>query len=229
MRPDCDTGAGGCVQLTRLAGRSGAPRFSPSGFEVAFESQLGNQFEIYDMPPAGGLPTRLTFDRADDVLPSWSSDSKWLYFGSRRSGSWEIWRMPAHGGQADRVTQNGGLRALASRDGRWLFYSKFNERGLWRRPVDGASERLVVRDLSCWGYWELSDHGIYFLKGPGGLGSTIHFHDFATGESSEFLTLGRAPACGEPGMAVSPNGETLLLTQLELGGRDLVIAEGVGW
>ena len=66
----------------------------------------------------------MTTDPANDDIPSYSRDGKWLYFASSRTGRNEIWKMAAEGGAAVQVTKNGGLVAFESTDGKWLYYSK---------------------------------------------------------------------------------------------------------
>ena len=42
------------------------------------------------------------------VSPSWSRDGKWIYFASDRSGEYQVWKMPAGGGEAVQLTRKGG-------------------------------------------------------------------------------------------------------------------------
>src|SRR5258708_20136885 len=62
----------------------------------------------------GGKPRRLTEDSSDEVRPSWSRGGRWIYFGSKRTGDWQVWKSPAEGGKAVQVPQQGGREALQS-------------------------------------------------------------------------------------------------------------------
>jgi len=61
--------------------------------------------------------------------------------------------MPADGGEARQVTKGGGSVAYESMDGKFLYYTKRrNVAGIWRVPVDGGEETLVL-DAHKAGYW----------------------------------------------------------------------------
>ena len=47
---------------------------------------------------------RMTTDAASDFSPRWSPDGKAIYFLSTRSGSSQVWKIPANGGEATQVT-----------------------------------------------------------------------------------------------------------------------------
>jgi dipeptidyl aminopeptidase/acylaminoacyl peptidase len=76
---------------------------------------------------------RLTFDRANDAFPKWSSDSKTIYFLGRRKregekrppydGSAQVWRVDRNGGTPVPVTHGaGGVQGFdLSPDGRFLY------------------------------------------------------------------------------------------------------------
>jgi len=40
-------------------------------------------------------------------------------------GRWQVWKMPAGGGSAVQVTSRGGALAFETRDGKFIYYSKF--------------------------------------------------------------------------------------------------------
>src|SRR5262249_6139042 len=95
----CDTDGSNLVRLTSFGGPGvGGPRWSPrDGRRIAFFGTTGasGEFQIYVVDAAGGLPRRLSRDDGQpDFRPAWSQDGRWIYFGSSRSGTIQIWKMP---------------------------------------------------------------------------------------------------------------------------------------
>jgi Tol biopolymer transport system component len=179
--------------------------------------------DIYVISVSGGKPIRLTSDPAGDVSPTWSRDGKWVYFGSKRTGRWEIWKVSAGGGEAVRVTRNGGDTAIESPDGKFLYYTKYyDSSGLWKMPVSGGEESPVLPSVFRRSFF-LVKEGIYFIPAPGAdRKSSIQFLSLAT---TKVKTV--APISGFPseGLSVSPDGRSLLFTQLDEAGSDLMLVE----
>ena len=107
--------------------------FSPDGQWMAFVAQRnGANFDLFRVPAVGGAQQRLTENAGYDDGPDYSPDGKWIYFNSNRSGSWDLWRMPATGAgpndaKAEQVT-NDGLEDWfphCSPDGKWLVFLSF--------------------------------------------------------------------------------------------------------
>jgi dipeptidyl aminopeptidase/acylaminoacyl peptidase len=87
------------------------PQPSPAGDRVAFvvrttdlEANRGRT-DLWVVNADGSGLARLTTDPAGDTNPRWASDGKSLYFLSTRSGSSQVWRLPAVGGDAVQVTK----------------------------------------------------------------------------------------------------------------------------
>src|SRR5262249_59416746 len=136
-------------------GHAGAPRWSPDGRQIVYDRGVsGGSKDIYVInAEGGGQPRRLTTDPSDDIVPSWSHDGQWIYFCSKRSGSFQIWKMPASGGPAIQITKQGGFDNVESPDGRFLYYAKGRGvPGIWRVPIQGGAE-VPVPDLHRGGYW----------------------------------------------------------------------------
>ena len=140
-------------QATRYRGTFvGDPHWSPDGRAVAFTSHADGNPDIYLMrcelnTVACSEPSQLTRFPAVDANPTWSNDGRWIYFSSSRTEPYEVWRMPAGGGAAERITWNGGYLARESADGKWLYYSKFvNPSSLWRiaLPARGPGQQETV-------------------------------------------------------------------------------------
>jgi WD40-like Beta Propeller Repeat len=162
-------------------------------------------------------------------VPSWSRDGKWIYFGSRRTGEWQVWKTPVDRGDAVQVTQQGGFAAFESTDGKFVYYAKGRaDGGLYRVPVEGGEETLVFPELKpgFWGYWTLAPEGIYFADTTVGAASmSIHFFRFRDRRISRILTSDRPPMIGDSAMALSPDGGTLLYTQVDQSGSDIMLAD----
>ena len=139
-----------------------ATRFDEEGEELAIS--LG---ELAATVGEGGRPRRITTETSNDVVPSWSRNGRFVYFASNRTGTRpEIWKAPVAGGEAQQVTKQGGFAAFESPDGKYLYYAKLDVAGLWRIPVEGGQESLVLDQLKPrqWGYWAVTDDGIYFIN-----------------------------------------------------------------
>jgi dipeptidyl aminopeptidase/acylaminoacyl peptidase len=197
----CDSDGSNLLQLTKL-GRplTGTPRWSPDGRYIAFDTRLAEQSDIYVIAANGGVPRRLTEDPADDDIPCWSRDGLWIYFSSNRSGEFQVWKQRAEGGDAVQVTRQGGVQPFEATDGKFLYYWKFGIRGLWRVPVQGGEEAVVL-DRLVGGMWAVTDKGIYFAEIEGKGGWVIEFFSFATRRSTRVVSIERAAS---QGLAVSP-------------------------
>jgi Tol biopolymer transport system component len=171
------------VQLTSF-GRDNrypfCPRWSHDGTRIAVEVERGDTVpafanrgdetsQIVHLNVNGGASQELA-DGSLNVRPSWSQDDRWIYFGSRRSGTWQLWRAASDGSKnsAAPVTASGGFEALESLDGKYLFYKKTpSDDDLWMMPIEGSapSERDAKRfrtgDVSA-GWWAVGNGGIYF-------------------------------------------------------------------
>jgi dipeptidyl aminopeptidase/acylaminoacyl peptidase len=163
-----------------------------------------------------------------DSNPSFSRDGKWIYFSSNRDGTFNIFRMPAGGGEPVRMTENGGLVAFESVDGKAIYYTKTNEGcggKLFVRSVEGGPEREVLASV-CPRAFAVTQQGIYYTTGPAEDRSlTVHLLDPATGKSRA-MRRAAGPLYGVPFyLTVSPNGGTILLSGSAQTGSDLFLVE----
>ena len=221
----CEIEKGDCTQITSLHGTAGRARWSPDGRYIAFEFHPNEHSEIYLVEVAGGVPHLMpTVPGADNLSPSWSRDGKWLYFASKTgTEAFQIWRIPVQGGAPVQITRRGGISAVESSDGRYLYYSKFEEGGVWRMAVEGREETKVL-DIGGdgWPNWALGSEGIYFLKWSKSSHPTIQFLDFATGKTHPVWTLDREAGWG---IGVSSNGKSVVFTQDEFAESNLMMVE----
>ena len=129
----------------------------------------------------------------------------------------------ARRGEAVRVTWNGGGSPLESPDGKCIYYVKGDWSGsLCKMPVGGGNESQVFPSVP-WRSFCLVNEGIYFIPAPDtDRKSSIQFLGFAT---DKVKTV--APMSGRlyEGVSVSPDGRSLLFSQVDDTGSDLMLVE----
>jgi Tol biopolymer transport system component len=205
----CDADGSNCLQLTSYGGpQLGTARWSPDGQSIAFDCRVTGQSAVYVVAADGGTP-RLLAD--DGLVPSWSRDGRWIYFGSGRSGRVEVWKMPAAGGPAAQVTRNGGMGAFESADGKYLYYDRnlggYGGAGsLYRMPVEGGQEVEVVPRLQDYNFFGVTAKGVYFMPDS----RTIRFLDPGSGRVSTLATLEKDAGNG---LCVSPDDRFVVWAQ----------------
>ena len=125
------------------------------------------------------------------------------------------------------VTQHGGVAASESSDGKFIYYAKFSDPGIWRMPVEGGEESLVLDQLEpgFWGNWAMLDQGIYFVSLDAKRNPTIKFFNIATGRVTQVAAPKKLPYPGNPGLAVSPDGRWLLYAQVDQAISDIMLVE----
>ena len=92
--------------------------------------------------------------------------------------------------------------------------------------VDGGEEAPVLEfpKAGYWGYWALVDKGVYFVNTTA-KPNALEFFDFATRRIRHVASLEQPPQPEEPGLAVSPDGRSILYVRQDQKNSDLVLVE----
>ena len=207
------------VRLTYFnAAITGSPRWSPDGQWIVFTSNKEGQFEIYRIRSTGGSPERLTNDPGMDGVPSFSHDGKFVYFLSNRSGSNQVWKMAANGRDPRQITRSGGVLALESPDGKWLYYCQnFGMGPIYRMRPDGGPATEVLPRAHIFNFF-VTPTGVLFSKDM----RTIELLRPESGKVSEVY---RSKVPLHIGLGLSPDQRHLLFSQSEERDSDLMLVE----
>ena len=116
-------------------------------------SQRGSR--IYVLPLEGGTP-RLVTPQSPSYLHGWSPDGKTLCYCALRDGEYDIYTIPAEGGQETRLTTAEGLDdgPEYSPDGKYIWFNSVRS-GLmqvFRMKADGSQQKQMTfdDDLNSW-------------------------------------------------------------------------------
>jgi Tol biopolymer transport system component/DNA-binding winged helix-turn-helix (wHTH) protein len=225
----CDADGLNPVQLTFFRGAYvTTPRWSPDSRRIVFDSDAEGQFDVWIISANGGKPQRLTNHPANDGNPSWSRDGGWIYFDSARTGEQQVWKLPAGGGEPTQLTWDGGWAPLESPDGKFLYYVKdLQDTDLWRLSLKNGQPAKVLQGLSSYVNLAIVDTGIYFIPArKASEGSSIQFLQLPTNSIRTIVTLQKPlNFVEEGGIAVSPDGRSILYTQFDLAGSELMVVE----
>jgi Tol biopolymer transport system component/tRNA A-37 threonylcarbamoyl transferase component Bud32 len=216
------------TQLTRGPGRwQGTAGWSPDGRSIVFDSQAENgHVDIWTIGTDGSGLRQVTHGPADDTVPIWSRDGRFIYFVSNRTDRNEIWRAAAGGAAEVQLTREGGAFPSESFDGRTLYYKRSVSAGaLLALPTAGGEERTVLPCVPIWGY-AVAPRGIFHVAcgTPGdevARGSTLRYWDAATGQDRPVATLESDTI---QGLCVSPDGQSILYGAVR-GATDLMMIE----
>ena len=190
---------------------------------------MAGNTDVYVVGREGGRPRRLTSESSIDGVPSWSADGQWIYFASTRAGVIaDIWRVSADGGQATRVTHNGGFEPRTSSNGRYLFYLDRPPAGLaigatarvMRLPLEGGLEEPVLERVRPF-LWSVTDTGIVFVTREADF-DAIDIYRFSDQRVARVGRLGFRLSESYTHMAVSGDGRWALATKMVRFDADLM-------
>jgi Tol biopolymer transport system component len=221
-----DADGSDAVRMTAFGG--GSPAWSPDGRHIAFDSRVSGDGALYVIGIEGGPPRRVETGLAESSQPAWSPDGKWLYFWATIEKVGQVFKVRTEGGTPVQITKKGGYRPRVSLDGRRVYHMAWSGE-IWSASVDGGDERPVAgmpaRSGKWYADWAPTDSGIYFIDGdpprPG-----IHFLDFATAKVRRLADIPGRPEIGGGGLALSPDGRSLLFSQVDEIASDIMLIEG---
>ena len=122
---------------------------SPDGTQLAISdgSQVDHKSLVYIVPIGGGTPRRIT-QKAPSYWHGWSPDGKTLAFAGERNGEFDIYTIPAAGGEETRLTTAKGLDDGPdySPDGRYIYFNSepTGHMQIWRMRADGSGQEQVT-------------------------------------------------------------------------------------
>ncbi len=126
-----DHDGGNVRRLTSGEGNEFNPVFSPDGKWIALSGEYDGNTDVFVIPATGGVPVRLTYHPAPDIVCAFTPDSKSVLFYSPRFSFTtryaQLFTVPLEGGWPQRLELPVGFKACYSPDGTRLAYLPVRE------------------------------------------------------------------------------------------------------
>jgi serine/threonine protein kinase len=223
------------VQITRSTpdnptppGGNGNPNWSPDGSRIVFSAYSQNpQIDLFTVDPDGNGRRQLTNDPFTDAVPTWSHDGRWIYYRQDRPDGKDICRVASEGGPPQRLTKAGALYPIESWDGKRLLFTKTEGTSpLYTMPAAGGNEERVIDCVMSRALAVTRPNNLYYFGcTPGAAPVPLHKRDLTTGRDEVLGTVEKGSRNVFLGLAVSPDGKTVLYARFVGGGSDLMMLE----
>jgi len=122
---------------------------SPDGTQLAISDQSQDDYKslVYIVPIGGGTPRRMTRN-SPSYWHGWSPDGKTLAFVGQRNDDFDIYAVPAAGGEETRLTTAKGLDdgPEYTPDGKYIYFNseRTGHMQIWRMRADGSEQEQVT-------------------------------------------------------------------------------------
>jgi Tol biopolymer transport system component/DNA-binding winged helix-turn-helix (wHTH) protein len=140
-------------------GYEGDPAISPDGRSIAYASDRAGRFDIFLRQIGAISAIALTHDQGDNIQPAFSPDGLKIAFVSSRAGSeiyhrsgdmplvgGDVWVMPALGGAAQRIAEEGNFPKWSSDGSKILFVHRREK--IYEVPATGGKPREIALQFS---------------------------------------------------------------------------------
>ena len=190
-----------------------SPSWCSDGRRIAFDSRALGLSAVYVEDIGERVPRKVVTSHDNLSSPAWSQDCRWLFASGDNT---MLYRFPAAGGRAERVSEHPSNYALVVADRVIFNVLRSDGVDLWSKPVSGGPEAPLEKmpKLSYEDAWVATAAGIYYTDSEA-KPVTVNFYDFTTRATRTLMTLKQTAIPAGPGLAVSPDGHWLLYSQVE--------------
>ncbi len=163
----------------------GSPRWSRDNTKLMF---FTDERQIAIMDIASGKISQPGSPRTAITKLAWGHNNNLIYFSQRINGQHQLFKMDISNAQVTQLSENGGYAMQATNNGRFLYYNKFGQAGLWRMDLNTLTDETVLPNFHQLNFanWQAFDNGIYYIRDTKAVRG-LFFYDFVGGQQRQLI------------------------------------------
>jgi len=195
------------------------PSWSPDSHTVAFSFRQGAATNIFLYSVVSGTLKQITSTHNRDITPMFSADGKYLYYSSNDDGTSRLWRVRTDSSELpEPMFWEAVTNYLPSSDGHWIYFVEAGQSvNLIRRNLQNGTSEVIFHITGSPGFfYDLATaHGFIYMAVSTTDNSRADVFQIApeTGTAKVVAHLTGLPPYEVSGFTVSPNGESLIVSQ----------------
>jgi len=159
------------------------------------------------------IPRKLVTNLSSAIRPHWSKDGRWIYFRSYDIGKAGIYRCPASGGNATRLSDDNDANSpVESIDGATIYFVSHEWNSILKQVVPSAGGAgTIVEGMPVFrrsDLWVLAPGSIYFV--PADHPDTLFNFEMAIGKVKEIHKVDKEFGLG---LSVSSDGRWIAFSE----------------
>ncbi len=141
-----------------------SPRWSPVNNALAYvvPNESHYRLQLHDVETRNVVqPTNIP----NAFAPAWSPDGSYVVLGMKANEEWGIYKFQIEEQTLSQLVKD-GKRAMVGPGSEYLYYSKADSPGIWRKALGVDTEESLVTDRLApvdWNNWQLKDSFLYYL------------------------------------------------------------------
>ncbi|MEO9805515.1 MAG: winged helix-turn-helix domain-containing protein [Reichenbachiella sp.] len=151
---------------TKMTNFNGAivryPQWSPNGKQISFEVNKERNNDVFMLDIASKQSNRIIDDLGHEKFPCWSLDGSALYYGSNKTGAFQIHKKSLTDSTDIQITTNGGIRAIPY--GKDIYYCFPYSRGIWK--LESGEEKKVIENFipNDIANWQIVKNKLFYIS-----------------------------------------------------------------
>lgn len=163
----------------------GSPQWSNDYSKIAFLTQ-DYQLAILSMKDSSLSFPQTGLNKVGRV--AWGQSKEVIYISGLINGVHQIFKLQLADNQVTQLTQEGGFLPQPSKDGRYLYYNRFDQSGLWRLTLADNRHELIIPGFHKMNYstWQAFDQGVYYIRDANATRG-LFYYDFAKQQQKQLI------------------------------------------
>ena len=142
-----------------------SPRWSPVANKLTFVVPLDGRYQLQVLDVDTQQVEKIE-SLPNAFSPSWSDDGASIVIAVEEMGQWNLHQFNLADQSAQQLTHHGGKRGQIDDSDDWLYFSKADQAGIWRKSLNEDAEEVLLTEKLApvdWNNWQLLDNTLYYV------------------------------------------------------------------